>query len=90
MDQDEELHEQLMHAFREYFKANVRWVSQGTKRAGMDTRYWLNEIKNLSLARRKHIMEWREWKNADWEVKKAQRKERKAQKEAAQKGGDDN
>jgi hypothetical protein len=79
-----------MHAFREYFRANQRWMIEGTKRAGMDTRYWLNELKNLSLDRRKHIMEWREWKNADWEIKKAARKAAKAQKQAEAGKSNDN
>lgn len=87
MHQDEELHEQIMHAFREYFKANQRWINEGTKRAGMDTRYWLNEIKNLSLKRRLHIMEWRRWKNEDMREQKAKRK---AQKEAKARGQSDN
>ena len=87
MHQDEELHEQIMHAFREYFKANQRWINEGTKRAGMDTRYWLNEIKNLSLKRRLHIMEWRRWKNEDMRAQKAKRK---AQKEAKARGQSDN
>ena len=87
MHQDEELHEQIMLAFREYFKANQRWINEGTKRAGMDTRYWLNEIKNLSLKRRLHIMEWRRWKNEDMREQKAKRK---AQKEAKARGQSDN
>lgn len=44
MHQDEELHEQLMKAFREYFKANQEWMAKGTRRAGMDTRHWLTKL----------------------------------------------
>lgn len=59
MRKDEEMHEQLMQLFRAYFKANQDWVNKGTRRAGMDTRTILNEIKHLCVERRKHIMDWR-------------------------------
>ena len=59
MKKDEELHEQIMQAFREYFKANQDWMNKNTRRAGMDTRNILNEIKHLCVERRKHIMDWR-------------------------------
>ena len=79
MDQDEELHAELLKAFREYFAANQRWMAEGTKRACMDTRYWLREIRRIGLKRRAVLMEWRHWKNKDMAEKKAQKK--------AQKGG---
>ena len=44
MHQDEELHDQLMEAFRKYFK---------------DTRFWLSEIRRLASERRMKIQEWR-------------------------------
>ena len=75
MHQDEELHEQLMNAFKEYFKANQKWLAKGTRRAGMDVRYWLNEIKHLSIARRKVVMDWRYELNEKTEAKKAQKRE---------------
>jgi hypothetical protein len=56
---DEELHDQLMDAFKHYFKANQDWINKGTRRAGMDTRYWLSEIRRLSSERRMKIQEWR-------------------------------
>jgi hypothetical protein len=90
MEQDEEMHNALMHAFREYFKANQRWINEGTKRAGMDTRFWLNEIKHLALKRRLHIMEWRVWKNEDMRQQKAKRRLEKAQKAAAKGEGNAN
>ena len=80
MLQDEDLHAQLMHAFREYFAANQRWLSEGTKRAGMDTRWWLSEIRRICSLRRKHIMEWRRWKDVDWAEKTVSRRARMAQK----------
>lgn len=81
MKQDEELHSELMNLFRQYFEANQRWLNEGTKRAGMDVRRILSEIRRVSKDRRAHIMDWRYWKNGDWEIKKAKRQEKKAQKQ---------
>lgn len=77
MHQDEELHEQLMYAFRQYFAANQRWMDRGTRRAGMDTRHWLNVIRHLCDDRRKAIMDWRYELNEITEAKKAQKREGK-------------
>lgn len=81
MYQDEELHSQLMDAFKEYFKANQRWLAEGTKRAGMDVRFWMSEIRRICSARRIHVQEWRKWKDVDWEKQKAKRKAQKAARE---------
>jgi hypothetical protein len=78
MHQDEELHEQLMEAFRQYFKANQNWITKQTKRGAMDTRFWLSEIRRICSARRKHIMDWRYEKNIDMANKKAQKRQKKA------------
>ena len=59
MHRDEELHSQLMEAFQKYFKANQDWINKGTRRAGMDTRFWLSEIRRIASLRRKAIQEWR-------------------------------
>jgi len=56
---DEELHDKLMEAFREYFKANQTWLAKGTRRAGMDTRHWLSEIRHYAIMRRQEIQVWR-------------------------------
>lgn len=74
MHQDEELHEQLLYAFRQYFEANQKWINKGTRRAGMDTRYWLNEIRRICTERRKVIMDWRYDLNEKTEAKKAQKR----------------
>lgn len=87
MYQDEELHAELLKAFREYFAANQRWMAEGTKRACMDTRYWLHRIRQISLQRREVLMEWRRWKNQDTEEKKALKK---AQKQQGTSTGSDN
>lgn len=70
MKKDEELHDQIMQAFREYFKANQDWMNKGTRRAGMTARARLNEIKHLCVERRKHIMDWRYDLDADKYAKK--------------------
>jgi len=57
--QDEETHEQLMNAFREYFKANQRWINRGTRSAGEDTRYWLAQIRIIARDRRDKIQRYR-------------------------------
>lgn len=63
-----------MDAFREYYKANQKWIAKGTRRAGMDTRYWLSEIRRLCSQRRDIIMEWRYDLNEKTEAKKAQKR----------------
>lgn len=78
--QDEQVHAELLQAFRKYFEANQRWISEGTKRAGMDTRYWLLEIKKLCDRRRALIMEWRRLRNIEMAEQKAQRRSQKATK----------
>jgi hypothetical protein len=78
MSQDEELHTRIMQAFREYFKANQDWINKGTRRAGMDTRYWLNEIRVLCEERRKHIMDWRKDLDHDKFERKRSQKEQQS------------
>jgi hypothetical protein len=57
--QNEESHEQLMAAFREYFKANQDWQSKGTRRAGENMRYWLAQIRIIARQRREHVQQYR-------------------------------
>ena len=73
MTREEETHDQLMKAFQQYFKANQNWINKGTRRAGMDTRYWLSEIRRLCSERRDNIMDWRRWLNEETKQKKAQK-----------------
>ena len=51
-------HDELIYAFQQYYIANLQWIQTGTKRSAQDTRYWLNEIKLLTIEQRKCIMEW--------------------------------
>jgi len=69
--QNEESHEQLMSAFREYFKANQDWQAKGTRRAGENMRYWLAQIRIIAKQRREHVQQYRVWLDRD----KAQKKE---------------
>lgn len=75
ISRDDELHGKLMEAFREYFKANQKWLDKGTRRAGMDTRHWLSEIRHYAIMRRQEIQVWRraiEKEKADKQLQKAQ------------------
>jgi hypothetical protein len=57
--QNEHSHEQLMAAFREYFKANQDWQHKGTRRAGEHMRYWLAQIRIIAKQRREHVQQYR-------------------------------
>jgi translation initiation factor 2 alpha subunit (eIF-2alpha) len=72
MFQDEETHDQLMNAFREYFKANQQWVNKGTRIAGENTRYWLSQIRIIARERRAKVQEWRHSVDANKAERKAQ------------------
>lgn len=76
--QDEETHEQLMEAFREYFKANQKWINKGTRSAGEDTRFWLAQIRIIARTRRDKIQRYRVHLDTT-----------KAQKKASEKGDSD-
>ena len=79
MKKDEEMHDRIMQAFREYFKANQDWMNKGTRRSGMTARALLNEIRQLCVERRKHIMDWRYDLDAEkFERKKNQKGKGKA------------
>jgi len=75
--QNEESHERLMAAFKEYFKANQDWQAKGTRRAGEHMRYWLAQIRIIAKERREHIQQYRVWLDRN-----------KAEKKANQKAGD--
>lgn len=62
MHQDEELHAELMKAFREYFEENQVWLSEGTKASAIRLRKKLSEIRRICSRRRVVIREWTDWK----------------------------
>lgn len=84
MKQDEELHAELLKAFRAYFEANQDWVNKKTRRAGMDVRYWLSEIRRICSARRVEVQKWR------YEVDSAKRQKKANQKAQGTEGDDTN
>ena len=75
--QNEESHERLMAAFKEYFKENQKWQARGTRRAGENMRYWLAQIRIIARERREHVQQYRVYLD-----------QTKAQKKANQKAGD--
>lgn len=82
MHQDEELHAELLRLFRLYFEANQDWINKGTRRAGMDTRKLLSDIRRVCSKRRDHIMEWRRELDANKAEKKAQKRTGSGDKDA--------
>jgi hypothetical protein len=76
--QDEQSHEQLMAAFKEYFRANQEWQNKGTRIAGERMRYWLAQIRIIAKQRREHVQQYRVWLDRN-----------KAQRKASQKAGSD-
>jgi len=72
--QNEESHERLMSAFREYFKANQDWQAKGTRRAGEHMRYWLAQIRIIARERREHVQQYRVWLDRNKAEKKANQK----------------
>ena len=72
--QNEESHEQLMAAFREYFKANQDWQAKGTRRAGENMLYWLAQIRIIDRDRRAHVQQYRVWLDRDKALRKANQK----------------
>jgi hypothetical protein len=74
--QNEESHEQLMSAFREYFKANQDWQNKGTRIAGENMRYWLAQIRIIAKSRREHVQQYRVYLDTAKRERKANQKAR--------------
>jgi len=72
--QNEESHERLMHAFKEYFKENQKWQARGTRRAGENMRYWLAQIRIIARERREHVQQYRVWLDKNKAERKANQK----------------
>jgi predicted secreted Zn-dependent protease len=49
MTPNEELHEEIMKAFDEYFRANQRWVTKQSDPSCVQVRKCLQELKRVSL-----------------------------------------
>ena len=78
MHQDEELHAQLMQAFRAYFEENQVWMDEATKASSIRLRQKLSEIRRICSARRVVIL--------DWQVEKRRQLRERADRRLAQKG----
>ena len=72
--QNEESHEKLMAAFREYFKANQDWQNKGTRIAGENMRYWLAQIRIIAKQRREHVQQYRVYLDTAKRERKANQK----------------
>ena len=72
---NEESHEQLMAALKEYFKANQDWQNKGTRRAGENMRYWLAQIRIIARNRREHVQQYRVYLDRNKARQKAQAKD---------------
>ena len=72
--QNEESHEKLMSAFREYFKANQDWQNKGTRIAGENMRYWLAQIRIIAKERREHVQQYRVFLDTAKRARKANQK----------------
>lgn len=77
MDQDEELHTELLAMFRKYFEANQKWLAEGTKRSAIDLRHILSDIRRICSRRRVVIREWTDWKEEQLLERKLNRKAQK-------------
>jgi hypothetical protein len=73
VSQDEELHAELLRAFREYFEANQRWINEGTKVSGIRLRQKLSEIRTICSKRRVAVREWGVEKEQQLAERKARR-----------------
>ena len=74
MNQDEELHDELLKLFRQYFQANQEWLAKGTKRSAINLRQTMSEIRRVCSARRKVVREWMDHKEAELFEKNLKRK----------------
>ena len=74
VNQDEELHAELLKVFREYFEANQRWINDGTKVSAIRLRQKLSEIRTICTRRRAVVREWGIEKEAALLARKTKRK----------------
>ncbi len=75
IDQDEELHAELLRVFREYFEANQQWINEGTKASAIRLRQKLSEIRKVCSKRRVAVREWAIEKEAQLAERNMRRKQ---------------
>ncbi len=73
MDQDEQLHAELLKVFREYFEENQTWLNEGTKASAIRLRKKMSEIRKICSRRRVVVREWMDWKEDQLEERKKRR-----------------
>jgi hypothetical protein len=73
-EQDEELHDELLKLFRQYFQANQEWLAKGTKRSAINLRQIMSDIRRVCSARRVVVREWMDHKEAELLERKLERK----------------
>lgn len=78
MSPNEELHEEIMKAFDEYFRANQRWVTKQSEASGVQVRKCLQELKRVSLKLRQLCDQQRivvqDWRYANFSPKQPSRR----------------
>jgi uncharacterized protein YggL (DUF469 family) len=74
MHQDEELHDELLKLFRQYFQANQEWLSKGTKRSAIRIRQIMSDIRRVCSERRVVVREWMDHKEIELLERNLQRK----------------
>jgi hypothetical protein len=75
MHQDEELHDELLKAFRAYFAANQEWLNKQTKQSAIRLRQRLSDIRRICSQRRVVVREWGMEKEAQLAARRSQRKD---------------
>ena len=73
-EQDEELHDELLKLFRQYFQANQEWLAKGTKRSAINLRQIMSDIRRVCSARRVVVRNWMDHKEAELLERKLERK----------------
>lgn len=51
-------HDDLIHAFQQYYMAQLAWKQLGTKKSAQDAKFWLSNIIRISKLQRKFIIGW--------------------------------
>jgi hypothetical protein len=74
MHQDEELHDELLKLFRQYFQANQEWLTKGTKRSAIRLRQIMSDIRRICSQRRVVVRDWMIVKEAELLDRNLQRK----------------
>lgn len=83
---NEELHDELMKLFREYFELNQKWAVHQSHASGIRLRNCLSKIRRLCREQRIVIQEWRYENFAPMTQSKAAKEREKLKANQNQKG----